>query len=404
MLNDRLSAASLEGLSGMLNERLLGDNVDYTLTPEEKETIASYLEKWIKAGSTPVKPTKTTETPPDKISNIVRNFYIGAKLPPPNNFIYIEGPGKEVSRRIALMEEADTDPTAEKIRYYLDSECWLKIYNTIVPEISQRDLSIVMGEIIEPIDRLFKGLRQAIQDYSKPSERETRILVSYEERVSWACAFKYILETRKVKINDEQKKAAYDYLASALYASLFYPIKNSCIICNHPSKVIWNDRGLISSKKDPAIKFGNTTAIWCYQGIVSTNTKYRRGADKWEAEWIIEEPNPKLREMLILGIGYERAYNTLKSKKIADTETLRLMNLEVEDDWNYHQLLVGRMGEEVVKFIKIFPDITNKASLHKLIRVDSSITSAQKAKEYILAGEEPAEYSTTMLIADSTLF
>ena len=117
-----------------------------------------------------------------------------------------------------------------------------------------------------------------------------------------------------------------------------YPFEKICFVCDRPTKLLFDDNGLIHALGEPAIAYADGFQIFAYHGKLMSGRYTAIPLSQWESqwyedesdsrlkqalievlppdqlksEWLLEEENAILQQNLLNKIGYTRILNELK--------------------------------------------------------------------------------------------
>lgn len=83
------------------------------------------------------------------------------------------------------------------------------------------------------------------------------------------------------------------------------PYEKTCIVCDRPTKLSFDSENRLHAEGEPAIQFTDGYSLYSYHGITLPEKYGKLPPSQWQAQWLLEENNTELRQVLIQGIGYE---------------------------------------------------------------------------------------------------
>jgi leucine-rich repeat protein SHOC2 len=115
--------------------------------------------------------------------------------------------------------------------------------------------------------------------------------------------------------------------------------------------------------------------------------RYWTKMSEWKAEWLLDEVNVEIKQLLIEHIGYEKICRELNASKLDDWREYGLLKIDdfekIYDDYDYE------IDREPMLLIKMTCPSTNH--IH-ILRVPPDITSAEAAITWVNHGIHPDEF------------
>lgn len=157
-----------------------------------------------------------------------------------------------------------------------------------------------------------------------------------------------------------------------------FPFENTCIICDRPTKVSFDNEHRLHAEGEPAIEFADGYRLYYYRGV-SLPEQYWVHPHHWQARWLLEEHNAELRRVLIQGIGYSRICQELQTTEL--------------DSWREYTLLKIDSEVDVEPIYLLKMACPSTGYLHAM-RVPPTMRSAREAIRWMNWGTDPEEFST----------
>ncbi|MEM1169963.1 MAG: DUF6745 domain-containing protein [Cyanobacteria bacterium P01_H01_bin.35] len=157
-----------------------------------------------------------------------------------------------------------------------------------------------------------------------------------------------------------------------------YPLRNICIICDRPRKLLLDDEYRPHAVEKPAIEFNDGYSLYAYHGVRLPEVYGKSNPQEWQSEWLLTTKNAELRRVLIEEIGYEKICQDLQTIEIDKWQEYTL--LRIDNDADIEPIFILKM---------ICPSTGN---IHTL-RVPPHVNSAKEAVEWINWGVDPEEFS-----------
>ena len=175
--------------------------------------------------------------------------------------------------------------------------------------------------------------------------------------------------------HDVQEWLTYQSLLSE--CGLILPFEKTCIICDRPTKISFDNEHRLHAEGEPAIQFADGYRLYYYRGV-SLPEKYWVHPHQWQARWLLEEGNAELRRVLIQGIGYARICQELQATEF--------------DSWREYTLL--RIDNEIdVEPIYLLKMTCPSTGYIHAMRVPPTMNSAREAISWVNWGTDPEEFS-----------
>ncbi|MBZ8182796.1 DUF6745 domain-containing protein [Oscillatoria salina] len=356
------------------------------LTPEQKNLISAYREKWCKIAlsTKPIDKEKATEA-----VNLLYNL-LGKNKP---QIIFCNSPYEAI---LELWIASDSDRGINQVGKPQSAYIWNKLNHVIESFIcSNKTKREIMNSIYEEIftptiDYLL------LQEYCLKLNAyllnlvDAQIEVSqiingfwlrlnnyiYSEFLALNCAvFAYYFSV----IEPTSKHWLANLLEQlCLNCGWIYPYKNLCLICDRPRQLSFDNQQLLHAEGKPAIEFTDGFKVYAYHGVTLPEKYGKISPNLWQAKWLLEENNAELRRVLIQRIGYE--------KICQDLQTICL------DSWQEYELLKinDELDIEPIQLLKM--NCPSTGQIH-VLRVPPTLQTAQEAITWINWGIDPNEFS-----------
>jgi hypothetical protein len=95
-----------------------------------------------------------------------------------------------------------------------------------------------------------------------------------------------------------------------------FPYENICLVSERPIKLSFDNQAHLHAVGEPALEFADRFCVYAYHGLRLPEKYGALHPTQWQARWLLEEKNEKLRDVLIQGIGYERLASQLQAMDI----------------------------------------------------------------------------------------
>jgi len=115
-----------------------------------------------------------------------------------------------------------------------------------------------------------------------------------------------------------------------------FPYKNTCLVSERPIKLSFDSQNHFHALGSPAIEFADGFCVYAYHGVRLPQKYGALHPNKWQTQWLIEEKNTELLNVLIHGIFYEtvtRELELLKTDSWASFQVrLSALNLLIKNE------------------------------------------------------------------------
>lgn len=85
-----------------------------------------------------------------------------------------------------------------------------------------------------------------------------------------------------------------------------FPWRKTCFVCDRPSKLSFDNQRLLHAEAQPAIQFTDGFCLYAYHGVTIPEKYGILPPQQWQAQWILQEDDLELKQVLIQGIGMLR--------------------------------------------------------------------------------------------------
>ena len=130
--------------------------------------------------------------------------------------------------------------------------------------------------------------------------------------------------------HDAQKWAALQGLVK--YCGDIFAVKNLCVVCDRPTKILLNEDSQLHGEGEPALEFADGFAAYAYHGTRMPEQYGTVHPNQWQAQWVLEERYRDLKRVLIRGIGAVRLCQELPVIQLDTVSDYALLKLEGIDD------------------------------------------------------------------------
>ncbi|MBN3878852.1 MULTISPECIES: DUF6745 domain-containing protein [unclassified Nostoc] len=153
--------------------------------------------------------------------------------------------------------------------------------------------------------------------------------------------------------------------------------KNTCIVCDRPTKLSFDNQNRLHAEGEPAIEFIDGYSLYSYHGVTLPEKYGKIHPEQWQSQWLLTEENAELRRVLIQGIGYARICQELQAVELDTWHEYTLLKIDADVD------------EESIHLLKMTCPSTR--FIHAL-RVAPNMNSAREAIRWVNWGIDPEEF------------
>ncbi len=223
----------------------------------------------------------------------------------------------------------------------------------------------------------------------------------------WACDVS-LLEFCFSVLNCPCEQEKWELLqALIMNCGWIYPFENTCIVCERPIKLSFDNQDRLHAEGKLAIQFADGWGLYSYHGVTLPEKygavhprewqaewylqepipQFRQlllevlPPHQWQAQWILKEDNAELRRLLIQGIGYARICQELQATELDSWAEYTLLRIdEMIDNWDRQPNYLLKMTCPSTGFIHA-------------MRVPPNMRSAREAIRWVNWGIDAEEFS-----------
>ena len=128
---------------------------------------------------------------------------------------------------------------------------------------------------------------------------------------------------------DLQKWNAFKKLMTHCGSVWFY--ENTCIICDRPTKISFDNRGRLHGEDSPAIQFADGFSVYAFQNVRLSEKYGKVHPSQWKSQWLLEGNPANITKILIENIGYERINRELNEYSLTPQDIYELLRTNLHD-------------------------------------------------------------------------
>ena len=318
------------------------------------ERVGKYHQKWRSLY------LKSNRRDRQKIENAVNHFYSAMGLSPPKIEFWtspvVAGKNFNLDYWNNKLIRIDK-PIETALRHKINGKLWQELHSQIYEPLHQQlweEIGIVIYDLLKDTYTLWHDLNQPLeqkQQYFNPVIDFT----TTDYLIARGCLFDYAfaeLNCRQL----EQIWQSYCYLTINCGWLLTY--QDICLICDRPIQLRINTAMKLHGVKQPAILFNDGVSVYAYEGEILPAKYGNFHPSAWRIEWILEEPDPIIRRILIEGIGYKRICRRRACKELDRFEDSVLLEIDLQDNPKPARLLkLKYVDTDKIDILRVPPNI-----------------------------------------------
>jgi hypothetical protein len=118
------------------------------------------------------------------------------------------------------------------------------------------------------------------------------------------------------------------YRDLAANCHLIIPFRKVCVVCQRPTQIEMNSKGMLHAVARPAWVYADGSAWYFYKGVLLPPNIGTLPPDQWQSDWLLTQPDHWVRQVLISEIGYERICQELPTWLIDAWRDYTLLSIE----------------------------------------------------------------------------
>ncbi|MFB2973717.1 DUF6745 domain-containing protein [Aerosakkonema sp. BLCC-F183] len=341
------------------------------LTPEQEALIPVYRDKWRKIA------LSTEPIDREKAAEAVKQAYKLIGLPEPK-FIFYESPKAALNTVIQYFEEqlenSSIEKNAERLYYQFVRYLYKQITNQIEEELGRS----IWSELEEQLEQIleFQFYNPLFQQIHNEPNLEIDFIEANIWEV-WGCG------GALYEFGISVLNCVYDKMIWEIFQSIskncgcFVPCDNTCIICDRPRILSFDNQQRLHAEGAPAIQFADGYSLYAYHGVTLPKKYGNIPPNYWPASWLLKEENAELRRVLIQAIGYEKIASELGATELDSFREYRLLKINTDVDI------------EPIYMLKMICPSTGH--IH-VLRVPPDLKSAREAIRWVNWGVDTEEF------------
>lgn len=107
-----------------------------------------------------------------------------------------------------------------------------------------------------------------------------------------------------------------------------FATENICIICDRPSKILLDEDNRLHGDGEPALEFADGFIAYAHHNTALPEKYGVFAVYEWKSQWILEEPDYALQQLLMRKIGAVRLCQELPMIEVDSIQTYTLLKIE----------------------------------------------------------------------------
>jgi hypothetical protein len=301
----------------------------FLLTPERKNAIAIYREKWHRITRSLTSIDRTTA------STSIRQLYTQLNLPEPE-IRFCSSPYEAGLTLSTLTRTRDLSvtPLGSEILRRLETQCQILKF-----QLPPATFETLQEQLERPLETLLENaLCQQLQDSlcGELGDRAYQQLYPYlleeicpESLASQAALCDFCFSVLDYSGDRTFWDALYDLLA---YCGWVYPFESIVLICDRPHRRSTNPQQQLHAEGRPAIEYADGFSVYAYRDVRLPQKYGKLYPNQWRAEWLLSEKDHQLRQILMCGIGYDRLMQELPVVELDSWQNYTLFRINAPID------------------------------------------------------------------------
>lgn len=116
------------------------------------------------------------------------------------------------------------------------------------------------------------------------------------------------------------------------YCGFIFPFETVCLVIDRPKTFSIDLLERFHAGCKPAVTYADGFGLYFYHGIGLPEEYGQLPIQEWRAQWISQEPDPKIRRALLHGISYEKIAEDLQVTEIDSLNEYSLSRIENNED------------------------------------------------------------------------
>ena len=288
------------------------------LTPEQINQIPVYREKW----RTLALSTERINRPP--ATEAVNNLYLYGNIgiEPPTIMLFDSPYGALLT---IAFDNGLTNPLVKQFK----NNFFNPLLRELKGQISSNSYKILIDRLKNSLEKQLKSQLQAQIQKGLAARFRTEITEKSQYQkildvIASQCFLPELLacwgslfDFARTELNcnlDEPKWLAFQSIVNS--CGWIFPFGDTVLICDRPTQISFNDKGILHAEGEPAISFVDDYRVYAYNGVILPVEYGVLPPSKWESKWLLKNHSIELKKALIKGIGKTRIKEELTKEEL----------------------------------------------------------------------------------------
>ncbi|WP_449417884.1 DUF6745 domain-containing protein [Phormidium nigroviride] len=341
------------------------------LTPEQEALIPVYLEKWrtLALSTQPIDCLKAAQT--------VKSAYVFMDLAEPK-IIFCYSPYAALNQICSQLGREFTLSSLMPMKF--EKLLFSQVRDQVNPEFFNSLESVLLNP---SSSQSYRNIMQLWSQLSlQLSQKLGRKRMSFHhweiasETFNFMSAYDFCISLLNCSYNQSIWKLCQD-LAKLGW---IYPFENTCIVCDRPRILSFDNQHRLHAEGTPAIQFADGYSLYSYHGVTLPEKYGKLHPHQWQSQWLLEEENTELRRVLIQGIGYSRICQELEAVELDTWREYSLLRIDKNIDFEpINMLKMTCPSTGYIHFFGVPPEIISAREAIKCVNwgVDAEDFSVQ---------------------------
>lgn len=107
-----------------------------------------------------------------------------------------------------------------------------------------------------------------------------------------------------------------------------FAVKGLCVVCDRPTHISLDDNNQLHAEGESALQFSDGFAIYVHHGTPIPEPYGSVQSDEWQPDWIHDESDIRLQNILVKGIGALRLVQNFPCTEVESLENYRVLKID----------------------------------------------------------------------------
>lgn len=307
------------------------------LTPEQKQQISVYRDKWIEIG------LSAQPVDEERVRGICTDFYIHILEREPIPVIIMPSP---LAAWLAVCRLGIEDQIRNRVWIQVWAQIWAQVgtqvRNQVRAQIGDQVGDQVRTQVWDQIEgQVWDQIRNRINNFICPSQGGQFFVNAF-------AFYDYMLNVAGVVIPDELS-AKFDYWQATTQMGPIWPLDHVCVVSDRPSEIRRNEHGL-HCDGGPALRYRDGFAVWALNGVRVSQEIAETAGGQLDCALIAKTQNAEVRREIVRKIGLERLFRDLHSAVLHEETYTALDVATMQQREHHYRLLMLDLGGGVAGY------------------------------------------------------